>query len=160
MQYKYLGSCRNASVLPAERSQAGVSAEAAYHRDKRPKSQGNWTEYPETRYRTLPELLSTTFGFCFTALLFPELLHVRPGPNGEPLKISVQTDPMHSFRPTSGIEARNKFKHDKWKQEQQRLAVGPGNAHLISIRQLSSDAATLRPLLLALLCIGNLMIEN
>jgi len=29
-------------------------------------------------------------------------------------------------------------------QEQQRVAVGPGNAHFISIRQVSSDAATLR----------------
>jgi len=62
------------------------------------------------------------------------------------------------------------------KQEQQRAAVGPGNAHFISIHQVSSDAATLRcdtvtgagsvvcPLLLLLLppllCIGNLMIKN
>ena len=30
------------------------------------------------------------------------------------------------------------------KQEQQRLAVGPGNAHVISIRQVSSDAAMLQ----------------
>jgi len=30
------------------------------------------------------------------------------------------------------------------KQEQQRVAVGPGNAQFISIRQVSSDAATLR----------------
>jgi len=30
------------------------------------------------------------------------------------------------------------------KQEQQRVAVGPGNAHFISIHQVSSDAATLR----------------
>jgi len=29
-------------------------------------------------------------------------------------------------------------------QEQQRVAVGPGNAHFISIRQVSSDAATLQ----------------
>jgi len=29
-------------------------------------------------------------------------------------------------------------------QEQQRVAVGPGNAHVISILQVSSDAATLR----------------
>jgi len=28
------------------------------------------------------------------------------------------------------------------KQEQQRVAVGPGNAHFISIRQVSSDAPT------------------
>jgi len=38
-------------------------------------------------------------------------------------------------------------------QEQQRVAVGPGNAHFISIGQVSSDAATLR-LLLMLLCIA------
>jgi len=43
------------------------------------------------------------------------------------------------------------------KQEQQRVAVGPGNAQFISIRQVASDAATLRrctcgpPLLLLLL---------
>jgi len=30
------------------------------------------------------------------------------------------------------------------KQERQRVAVRPGNAHFISIRQVSSDAATLR----------------
>jgi len=30
------------------------------------------------------------------------------------------------------------------KQEQQRVAVGPGNAHFSSIRQVSSYAATLR----------------
>jgi len=30
------------------------------------------------------------------------------------------------------------------KQKQQRVAVGPGNAHFISIRQVSSDAVTLR----------------
>jgi len=29
-------------------------------------------------------------------------------------------------------------------QEQQRVAVGPGNAHFISISQVSSDAVTLR----------------
>ena len=29
-------------------------------------------------------------------------------------------------------------------QEQIRVAVGPGNAHFISVRQVSSDAATLR----------------
>jgi len=29
-------------------------------------------------------------------------------------------------------------------QEQQRVAVGPGNPHFIPIRQVSSDAATLR----------------
>jgi len=29
-------------------------------------------------------------------------------------------------------------------QEQPRLAVGPGNAHFISIRQVSSDVATLQ----------------
>ena len=29
-------------------------------------------------------------------------------------------------------------------QEQQRVAVGPGNAHFISNRQVSSDAATLQ----------------
>jgi len=33
---------------------------------------------------------------------------------------------------------------DKTQQEQQRVAVGPVNAHFISIRQVSSDAATLR----------------
>jgi len=53
------------------------------------------------------------------------------------------------------------------KQEQQRVAVRPGNAEFISIRQLSSDAATLRraaraaasALLRMLLCIGNLLIK-
>jgi len=35
------------------------------------------------------------------------------------------------------------------KQERQRIAVGPGNAHFISIRQVSSDADT--PPLLRLL---------
>jgi len=30
------------------------------------------------------------------------------------------------------------------KQEQQRVAVGPGNAQFTSVRQVSSDAATLR----------------
>jgi len=30
------------------------------------------------------------------------------------------------------------------KQEQQHVAVAPGNAHFISIRQVSSDAATAR----------------
>jgi len=62
--------------------------------------------------------------------------------------------------------------------EQQRVAAGPGNAHFISIRQVSSDAATLRrgrcgqgigpPLLAALLllppppllCIDNSIIKN
>ena len=29
-------------------------------------------------------------------------------------------------------------------QEQQRVTVGPGNAHFMSIRQVSADAATLR----------------
>jgi len=51
------------------------------------------------------------------------------------------------------------------KQEQHRLAVRRGNAHFISIRQVSSDAATLLLpppplLLLVLLYIGNLMIKN
>jgi len=46
-------------------------------------------------------------------------------------------------------------------EEQQRVAVGPGNAHLISIRQVSSDGATLQLLLLVvLLYIGNLMTKN
>jgi len=47
--------------------------------------------------------------------------------------------------------------HGAMKQEQQRVAVGPENAYIISICQLSSDAPTLRPLLL---CIGNLLIKN
>jgi len=52
------------------------------------------------------------------------------------------------------------------KQKQQRVAVGPGNAHFISIRQVPSDAATPQRdrcgplLLLVLLCIGNVMIKN
>jgi len=56
-----------------------------------------------------------------------------------------------------------------FKQEQQRVAVRPGNARVISICQVSSNAATLRrctcgspplPLLLLLLCIANLLIKN
>jgi len=65
--------------------------------------------------------------------------------------------------------------HSRKKQEQQRVAVGAGNAQSISIRQVSCDAATLQhggigggaaaasaaaappPLLL---CIGNMMIKN
>jgi len=67
------------------------------------------------------------------------------------------------------------------KQEQQRVAVGPGNARFIAVRQVSSDAGTLRrcmcgpalllplqapppPLLLRLLLIvlyiANLLIKN
>jgi len=47
-------------------------------------------------------------------------------------------------------------------QDQQRVAVGPGNVHLISICHVSSDAATLRLVLPPppLLYIGNLMIRN
>jgi len=57
-------------------------------------------------------------------------------------------------------------------KEQQRIAVGPGNGHFISVRQMSSDAATLQrgrcrhcctaapPLPLVLLCVGSLMIKN
>ena len=58
-----------------------------------------------------------------------------------------------------------------FKQEQQRVAVGPGNARFISVRQVSSDAGTLwrctcgPPLLLLLLlllvvCIANLLIKS
>jgi len=36
-------------------------------------------------------------------------------------------------------------------QEQQRVAVGPENAQFMSIRQMASDADTLRPLLQVLL---------
>jgi len=61
------------------------------------------------------------------------------------------------------------------KHEQQRVAVGPGNAHFICIHQVSSDAATLRRYMCrhsrlpagaaaaaaaaALMCICNLMIK-
>jgi len=55
-------------------------------------------------------------------------------------------------------------------QEQKQIAVGPGNAHFISIHQVSSDAATLRGdtcgqrcmLLIPppLLCIGSLTTKN
>jgi len=61
------------------------------------------------------------------------------------------------------------------KQEQQRVAVGPGNAHVTSIRQVLSDASTLRrgtcgpplllpppllQLLLLLLRVANLLTKN
>jgi len=69
------------------------------------------------------------------------------------------------------------------KQEQQRVDVGPGNGHFISVRQVSSDAATmqrgtcghaavahattllrrrppLQQLLLLMLCVGKLVIYN
>ena len=42
---------------------------------------------------------------------------------------------------------RQKLRHKPlymYKQERQSVAVGPGNAHFISVRQVSSDAATLR----------------
>jgi len=51
-------------------------------------------------------------------------------------------------------------------QEQQCVAVGPGNAHFISIHQVShvraaaAAALLLPPLLLMLLCIGSLMIKS
>ena len=60
-------------------------------------------------------------------------------------------------------------------QEQQRVAVGPGNEHLISIRQVSSDAhshaaaryvravhccMSTATAMLLLLCIDNLMIKK
>jgi len=58
-------------------------------------------------------------------------------------------------------------------QEQQCVAVGPGNTHFIFVHQVSSTAATLQRrhlqallygppllLLLLLLCIGNLMNKN
>jgi len=41
------------------------------------------------------------------------------------------------------------------KYEQQHVAVRPGNAHFISIHQVSPNAATL-----VLLCIGNVMLKN
>ena len=47
-------------------------------------------------------------------------------------------------------------------QEQQRVAVGLGNVQFISVREVSSDAATmlLLHLLLMVLCIANLLIKN
>jgi len=58
--------------------------------------------------------------------------------------------------------------HRLLQQEQQRLAVGPGNVQFISIRHVSSDAAMLqrgrcghcRRSARVLLCIGNSMIKN
>jgi len=63
-----------------------------------------------------------------------------------------------------------------FQQKQQRVAVGPGNAHFISIWQVSSDAAALRrctcgprlllpllpvpPPLLMLLCIAILLTKK
>jgi len=50
-----------------------------------------------------------------------------------------------------------------WRQEQQRVAVGPVNAYFIPMRQLSVLLLLLPPpplLLLMLLCIGSLLIKN
>jgi len=56
------------------------------------------------------------------------------------------------------VEEQLRYDFSFIRQEQQRVAVGPGNAHVISIRRVSSDAATLRrctcgpPLLLQRCC--------